>query len=210
EQRVACDFSHPPDRPVGSSPDLVRRLSSRAAVTEQIPVRTLGMDLRAGTAFVRAIIPFEEVGLDDGGGPEAGQLARSARSLQGAREHRRELQSVEPLAEPASLRLAVRGQRDVGSSGVLTRDRPGGLAVPRQVGERKRIAHDRLLVAGLAWRDRTLQPSAPWTTLPSVSRASIKTDLLWTAIADTTTGRRVNGRASTNAMTMPNARGYPA
>src|SRR5262249_61530881 len=115
---------------------------------------------------------------DAGAARDPGTPAGRARSRQGPGEHRRELQSIEPLAEPASLRLAVRGQRDVGSSGVLTRDRPGGLAVPRQVGKRKRIAHDRLLVAALAWHGRTLQPSASWTTLPSVSRASIKTDLL--------------------------------
>src|SRR6185369_3633508 len=178
EQRVACDSPYPAYHPVGSSPDLVRRLAARAAITEQIPVRTLGMDLGTGAAFVCAVVPLHHVGFDDGVRAEAGQLARSARALQGAREYRGELQSVEPRGEPAGLGLALCRQWEVSSSGVLTRDRPGGLAVPRQVGERQRVAHGRLLVAAIAWRNGTLQPNASGITLPSVSSTSTKADFL--------------------------------
>src|SRR5262245_10801269 len=66
EQRVAGDFAYAAYHAVGSSPDLVRRLSSRAAITEEVPVRTLAMDLGTGTAFVCAVVPLHEVGLDDG------------------------------------------------------------------------------------------------------------------------------------------------
>src|SRR4029450_10577088 len=94
EQRVADDSPNPAYSLVGPRPDLVRRLASGAAITAQVPVRALGVDLAAGTAFVRAVIPFHEVGLDDGSGAEAGQLAGSARSLQGAGEHCRKLQPI--------------------------------------------------------------------------------------------------------------------
>jgi hypothetical protein len=67
---------------------------------------------------------------------------------------------------------------------VLTRDRPGGLAVPRQISQWKRVAHDRLLVSAFVWRERALQPNASGITLPSVSRTSNKADLLRLRIAE--------------------------
>src|SRR5262245_25270542 len=52
-------------------------------------------------------------------------------------------------AKPAGLRFTLGRQWEVGSTGVLTRDGPGGLAVPRQVAEMKRATHERLLVVGV-------------------------------------------------------------
>src|SRR5262249_33114123 len=79
EKHVALDGPHPPDHAVGSRPDLIRRLASRAAVAEQLPVATLRVDLGAGTTFIGAVVPFREVGLDFRGGPEARELTRPHR-----------------------------------------------------------------------------------------------------------------------------------
>jgi hypothetical protein len=143
EQHVAVHCPHPASHPVGPRPDLVRQLPSRAAVAEQLPVRALGTDVGAGETFVRAVVPFEQVRLDLSRGGEAGQLARPDRPLQGAREHPGERQALEPLSELARLDFALRGQRQVGHARVLVRNGPGGLAVPRQVHDRKRVAHGR-------------------------------------------------------------------
>src|SRR5215471_8621277 len=66
-------------------------------------------------------------------------------------------------------------QWEVDSVGVLTRDRPSGLAVPRQVGERKRVTHERLLVDCARPTLRDVPSRAlSWITVPPVSTAPIK------------------------------------
>jgi len=111
EQHVAAHFPHPASHPVGPLPDLVRRLPARAAVPEQLPVRALIVDLGAGETFVRAVVPFAQVGLDAGRGAEAGQLAVRTARRQGTREHPGERQTREPLSQPTRLDFALRGQR---------------------------------------------------------------------------------------------------
>src|SRR5208282_5027015 len=44
-QHVAFDRAHPAHDAIGPRADLARRLSSGTAVTEELPVRALGMDL---------------------------------------------------------------------------------------------------------------------------------------------------------------------
>jgi len=63
--------------PVGPGADLVRRLPTRAAVVEQLPIRTLCMNLDSAATLVLAVVPFEEVAIGFGYGPESGQLAVS-------------------------------------------------------------------------------------------------------------------------------------
>src|SRR2546427_13245798 len=48
EQGVPFDCPHPADHPVGPRSYLVRRLPSRAAVTEQLPVRARSEERRVG------------------------------------------------------------------------------------------------------------------------------------------------------------------
>src|SRR5437867_2855272 len=105
-------------------------------------VRTLCVDVGARATFVRAVVPFHEVGLDFRERGEAGELARSDRPPERAREHCGGPQSLEPLSEPDGLGFALRGQREVGHARVLTRDGPGRLTVPCQVHDRKRVAHE--------------------------------------------------------------------
>src|SRR5438067_341282 len=141
QQRVAVDGAHAADHAVGPGSDLIGRLSVRGAIAEQLPVRALGMDLGARATLVRAVIPLDEVGLDFRHGAEAGELTCSDRSPQGAREHRRERQPMEPLSQPCGLGFAMRGERKVASSRVLMGYGPGRLAVPCQIYNWKCAAH---------------------------------------------------------------------
>src|SRR5262245_19575987 len=58
QQRVSLDGPDPEHDSIGASADLVGRLSCRAAVAKQLPVRALGMNLGAGPPFVRAVVPL--------------------------------------------------------------------------------------------------------------------------------------------------------
>src|SRR5271169_973314 len=82
-QHVAFDRAHPAHDAVGPRAYLARRLSSGAAVTEELPVRALRMDLSRAAALVLAVIPFDQVGVDFGRGAKAGQFASPRRALQG-------------------------------------------------------------------------------------------------------------------------------
>src|SRR5262245_58698051 len=97
EQDVSLDRPDPKYNAVGASSDVGGGLSIRAAVAEQLPVGTLGVNLGGSATFVRAVVPLPEVGLDLRRGAEARQLARPDRPLQRAREYRGELDSLEPL-----------------------------------------------------------------------------------------------------------------
>jgi hypothetical protein len=65
-QHFAFDRAHPIHDAVGPRPDLARRLSSGAAVTEELTVRALCMDLGRATALILAVVPLDQVGIDFG------------------------------------------------------------------------------------------------------------------------------------------------
>src|SRR6516164_1398629 len=65
-QHVAFDCAHSAHNAVGPRANLARRLSSWAAVTEELPVRTLCMDFSRAAAFILAIVPLDQVGIDLG------------------------------------------------------------------------------------------------------------------------------------------------
>src|SRR6516165_10630316 len=140
-QHVTFDRTHAAHNAVGPRADLARRLSSGAAVTEELPVRALHMDLSRAAALILAVVPLDQVGIDFGRGPKACQFAGPHRALQWAGEDPGNSQSAQPLTEGAGIAFAALGQRQVGPAGVLPREAPGGLPVPRQVYNRKRFAH---------------------------------------------------------------------
>ena len=79
-QHVTFDRPHPAHDAVGPRADLTRRLSSGAAVAEELPVRALRMDLGRAPPLILAVIPLDQVGVDFGRGPKAGQSqVRAAR-----------------------------------------------------------------------------------------------------------------------------------
>src|SRR6516162_9584841 len=67
-QYLALDRAHPAHEAVGACADLIWRLSSRATVAEQLPVRALCVDLSRAAALILAVVPFDQVGLDFGHG----------------------------------------------------------------------------------------------------------------------------------------------
>src|SRR6516164_1675544 len=142
-QHVAFDRTHPAHDAVGPRANLARRLSSGTAVTEELPVRTLHTGFSRAAAFILAIVPLDQVGIDLGYTAKSGQLAGASRALQGTGEDLGKSQSTQPLAEGAGITFAAFGQGQVGPAGVLPGQAPGGLAVPRQVDNRKQFAHAR-------------------------------------------------------------------
>src|SRR5262245_53188610 len=64
EQHVTSDGPHTLRHPIGPRSDLIRRFPSWAAVAEQLPAGALDVDLGAGAAFVRAVVPFVQVRVD--------------------------------------------------------------------------------------------------------------------------------------------------
>src|SRR5271169_1393213 len=140
-QHVTFDRTHPAHDAVGPRANLARRLSSGTAVTEELPVRALCMDFSRSAAFILAIVPLDQVGIDLGRTAKPGQLAGSSRALQGTGEDSGKSQSAQPLAEGAGIAFAAFGQGQVGPAGMLPGEAPGGLTVPRQVYNRKNFAH---------------------------------------------------------------------
>src|SRR5262249_12455182 len=108
----------------------------------QVPPGPLHADLGRGPAFVRAVVPLQQVGLGPGLGTEPGQLARPASPPERADENAVERLSLEPYAQAPGIGFPARGQREIGPTRGLVRDRPRRLAVPRQVHSREQFAHE--------------------------------------------------------------------
>ena len=62
---------------VSSSANLRWRFSAGATVTKQLPVGTLGVNLRRPPTLVFAIVPLDQIGIGLGYGSKAGQFGRS-------------------------------------------------------------------------------------------------------------------------------------
>src|SRR5262249_37107965 len=152
QQHVPPGRAHPLHHPVGTGADLFRRFPPRAAVTEQVPARSRRTNLGGAEALVLAVIPFDQVAIDLGPGPEAGQLAGPGRTPQRTGEDRGERQPFQALAEAAGVALAALGQRQVGPPRMLAREAPDGFAVPGQVNDGKWLIHDSVPFAGVGYR----------------------------------------------------------
>src|SRR5258706_9297993 len=90
-----ADALHDSSNPLRNFPG---RLAVRTAVTEKQPTWTLGKDVCRPAALIRAIVPFDKIGIDGGGGAKAGQLARPDRTAQWARIYRLERYPTQALA----------------------------------------------------------------------------------------------------------------
>jgi hypothetical protein len=91
------------------------------------------MNLDRSETFVFSVVPFDQVAIDFGYGPEAGQFARASSALQGTREDLREGQSRQPFPKPAGVAFATLSQWQIGNSRMLPCQAPGGFAVPRPI-----------------------------------------------------------------------------
>src|SRR6516162_2496396 len=93
QQHVSLDRAEPAHSAVSPGGDLGRRFPARAAVAEQVPVGALSADLGRPASLVLAVIPFQEIAIDFGDAPKAGQLACPAGALQGTGKDLGERQS---------------------------------------------------------------------------------------------------------------------
>src|SRR5262249_51233680 len=132
----------------GPRADLPGRLASGTAVAKELPARTLRKNLGGATALVLAVVPFDKIGIDLCDCAEARKLTRPEGPPQGTAEHPGEGQPFQPFPEPARVALAALGEGQIRAPGVLPRDRPGGLTVPRHVRDGKPRAHTAAPSAG--------------------------------------------------------------
>jgi hypothetical protein len=119
EENIALNRAQPTHYAVGPGPDLIRRFSSRAAVAEQLPVGAILENLDGTATLILAVVPFQQIAIDRGLGPEAGQLAGPGGALQGTGEDQSEPQPLQPLSETAGVTLTTIGQGQVGQSRML-------------------------------------------------------------------------------------------
>ncbi len=169
QQSVAAGRPQAGDHAVGAGTDVGDRLAPRAAVAEEVPARPLRADLGGPPALVRAVVPLGQVGDDLGDRREAGQLAGAAGARERADQDAREGQPPEPIAEVGRVPLAPLGQGQVGPAGVPVGDRPGRLAVPRQVDFRKRLGHGSGL-GSLCWDGGSIKVRPPECLSISIER----------------------------------------
>src|SRR5262249_17372880 len=127
--------------PVGPGADLIGILAPGATVAEQVPAGALLADVGRGPPLVLAIIPFEQVGLRLGPVAKAGQFAGAPGALGRAAKDPVGREALEPFAEALRIALAARGEGDIGAAGVLSGDRPFGLAVTSEVDLGQRLGH---------------------------------------------------------------------
>ena len=126
---------------VGAGGDLLGRFAAGAAVAKQLPIGILLMDFGGAEAFVLAVVPFDEIGIDDGDRFEAADFASICGADEGAGENFDEFERLEGRAEFAGVLLATLGEVQVGEAGVLAGEAPGGLGVPGEIDDWKRLAH---------------------------------------------------------------------
>jgi hypothetical protein len=141
KQHVSRNRAHSGDNSVCAFTDLLGHFPSGRAVPKQVPIRALGADFDTSEAFILAIIPFDEIGIDFSNGPKPGQLACPARASQRTREHLHENQSLEASAEPPGGLLALDREWEVGESSVLASQGPSSFAVPSQINHGEFLTH---------------------------------------------------------------------
>jgi len=130
ERNVAVHRAQTCDQPVGARRDFCGRLTAWNAVLPNIPVWAHLPDIGGPQAFVIAIVPLRQIGFNLAHLPEAGQLASLPGTQSRTDEYTSEPDLPQERREFTRPVLAVCSQGEIGASGVLTGDRPGGLAMP--------------------------------------------------------------------------------
>ena len=127
QPRQACDQS------IGTGRDIHDAFAPRAAVAKDGPTRPAAPDLVRCAALVGAVVPFREIGRHLRALAEPGQGARRSCAARRAAQYAIEGYGPERGGKSARLRLATRGQRDIGAAGVLPGQGPRGLAVANEI-----------------------------------------------------------------------------
>src|SRR5262245_3150509 len=127
---VVVDRARPGDHPVDTRTHLFRRLTARASIPEDQPIRRNLTDLLGRQSLELAVVPLDQVGVDHCFIAEAGQLAGLSCPLHRTAEN--ELKPIPGEYRPHPLRkpAAVVGQRNVRRPCVLPGKAPRRLPVP--------------------------------------------------------------------------------
>jgi hypothetical protein len=99
------------------------------------------MPARKSETFVFAVVPFDQIAIDLGRGPEASQFAGASGSLRGTREDFCEGQFGRLYLDPAGVAPAALGQQHSSYARRLPRRAPADLTAPRQIGHWKILTH---------------------------------------------------------------------
>src|SRR6185295_8240478 len=102
------------------------------------------MDLSRGSAFVIAVVPFNEVAIRARRIPEAGQFACAAGADERTAPYLGKGQPAQPVMEISGVALTAFGERQIRKSGVLTGQTPSCLAMSCQVNDPRffmRVTH---------------------------------------------------------------------
>src|SRR6202041_1890281 len=119
DKRVVPESAKSGDHTIGSGAGIRNVFTPGAAVAKKLPVGPLAANLGCCFSVVFAVIPFDQVRVDDRLCSESGQLAGPARTLKRTCEDMRKLQSGQTCAELARVALAAFGEGDIGQPGVL-------------------------------------------------------------------------------------------
>src|SRR5262249_4040991 len=140
EQHFARQLPQAADNAVGPGRDLRDAFASWTAVAKNLPPRALLANFGRGPPLVLAVVPFDEVIVDDGPIAESGQLARPPRPLQRARENVIEGDAGKARTKSPRIAFAARRERQVGQPRMLARSAPLRLAVSGDIDLRQRLA----------------------------------------------------------------------
>ncbi len=133
EQRdIARKSREAGDKPIRAFADLRGRLAARTAIPKHVPIRAPLENVGRKLAFVIAVVPLGQVGIDLRRAPQTGKFAGTPRALARAGQDVGKSNVANPLAEFARLGLAVLVQRNVGTAGMLAGKRPRGFAVANE------------------------------------------------------------------------------
>src|SRR5271170_857085 len=132
-QHVSFDGTQTAQNLIGPRANLIRRFAAGTTIAEQLPVRTLRMDLHRSEAFVFAVVPFDQFTIGFCNLTEASQLAGACGALQRTCEDLRENEAGKPLTKPAGVLFTPLGQWQIGKPRMLARKTPHSLAVPCQI-----------------------------------------------------------------------------
>src|SRR5271157_2234749 len=141
KQYVSLDASNPVNDLVGSCTYFPWRFPPGTAITEQLPIRSAGMDFRTAETFILAVVPLQQVRVYLRDGAKPCQFTSLPRALQGTAKHFVERQTFQTFAELRCISFAAPGQRKIGPSSILARYGPGRFTVAGQKDDRKLLTH---------------------------------------------------------------------
>jgi hypothetical protein len=147
----------PCDNPICSPGNLSGRFAAGATVSINHPAGPRLANIRGPLAFVIAVIPLGQVRFDVGPVPKPRQLAGSGGTLPWTGQHAGKYDVMERRCKRARLVLAMPGQWDIGTTGVLTGKRPLGFSMPDKVNPEDRAHLRSIAVVYSPWMAARLQ-----------------------------------------------------